>query len=161
MSGSDYASQTKSMMSKKQKLLGIYIDENLRWTDHIDQLYANISSKMSLLRQFSTYIPTEAQKRADLLALVCGVYCELVTFPLVSWVRCGTWLYRFLIFAPLLTFYQGYILPLIGYGSNILGTTSRSNLDRLSRLQKRATRFILNALFDTASFRIANYRKMT
>ena len=41
---------------------------------------------------------------ARLLALVCGVYCEFVTFPLVSWVRCGTWLYRFLIFAPLLTF---------------------------------------------------------
>ena len=29
-------------------------------------------------------------ERADLLALVCGVFCELVTFPLVSWVRCGT-----------------------------------------------------------------------
>ena len=29
--------------------------------------------------------------------------CEFVTFPLVSWVRCGTRLYRFLIFAPLLT----------------------------------------------------------
>ena len=29
--------------------------------------------------------------------------CEFVTFLLVSWVRCGTWLYRFLIFAPLLT----------------------------------------------------------
>ena len=42
-------------------------------------------------------------ERADLLALVCGVYCEFVTFPLVSWVRCGTWLHRFLIFAPLLT----------------------------------------------------------
>ena len=28
--------------------------------------------------------------------------CEFVTFPLVSCVRCGTWLYRFLIFAPLL-----------------------------------------------------------
>ena len=26
--------------------------------------------------------------------------CEFVTFPLVSWVKCGTWLYRFLIFAP-------------------------------------------------------------
>ena len=25
----------------------------------------------------------------DLLALVCGVYCEFVTFPLVIWVRCG------------------------------------------------------------------------
>ena len=43
-------------------------------------------------------------ERADLLALVCGVFCEFVTFPLVSWVRCGTWLYRFLIFSPLLTF---------------------------------------------------------
>ena len=32
------------------------------------------------------------------------MWCEFVTFPLVSWVRCGTWLYRFLIFAPLLTF---------------------------------------------------------
>ena len=29
-------------------------------------------------------------------------YREFVTFPLVSWVRCGTRLYRFLIFAPLL-----------------------------------------------------------
>ena len=42
-------------------------------------------------------------ERADLLALVCGVCCEFVTFPLVSWFRCGTLLYRFLIFAPLLT----------------------------------------------------------
>ena len=30
--------------------------------------------------------------------------CEFVTFPFLYWVRCGTWLYRFLIFAPLLTF---------------------------------------------------------
>ena len=22
--------------------------------------------------------------------LTCGVFCEFVTFPLVSWVRCGT-----------------------------------------------------------------------
>ena len=29
-------------------------------------------------------------ERADLSALVCGVFCEFVTFPLVSWVRCGT-----------------------------------------------------------------------
>ena len=32
--------------------------------------------------------------------------CEFVAFPLVSWVRCGTWLYRSLIFAPLLTHLQ-------------------------------------------------------
>ena len=29
-------------------------------------------------------------ERADHLALVCGVYCEFVTFPLVSVVRNGT-----------------------------------------------------------------------
>ena len=28
-------------------------------------------------------------ERSDILALVCGVYCEFVTFPLVSWVSCG------------------------------------------------------------------------
>ena len=28
--------------------------------------------------------------------------CEFVTFPLVSWVKCDTWLYRFLIFASVL-----------------------------------------------------------
>ena len=29
-------------------------------------------------------------ERADLLALVFGVYCEFVNFPLVSWVRCSS-----------------------------------------------------------------------
>ena len=32
----------------------------------------------------------------------CSQNCEVVTFPLVSWVKCGAWLYRFLIFALLL-----------------------------------------------------------
>ena len=48
-------------------------------------------------------------------------------------------------------FYQGYILTLIDYGSSTWGTTSRSNLERLSKLQKRAARIILNAPYDTAS----------
>ena len=30
--------------------------------------------------------------------------CEFVTLPLVSWVKCGAWLYRILIFAPFLIF---------------------------------------------------------
>ena len=32
--------------------------------------------------------------------------CDVVTFPLVSWVRCDAWLYRFLIFALFLTLSQ-------------------------------------------------------
>lgn len=46
----------------KQKLLGIYIDENLSWTAHIDHLCAIISSKISLLRQLAIYVPTHVQK---------------------------------------------------------------------------------------------------
>ena len=43
-------------------------------------------------------------ERADLSWLSFVVsYCQFVTFPLVSSVMCGTSLYRFLIFAPLLT----------------------------------------------------------
>ena len=39
--------------------------------------------------------------------------CEFVTFPLVSWVRFGTWLYPFLIFAPLLTFIDAVCCKLL------------------------------------------------
>ena len=48
-------------------------------------------------------------------------------------------------------FYQGYILPLIGYGSITWGTTSIANIQRLSKSQKRAARIILKANFDTSS----------
>ena len=59
-------------------------------------------------------------ERADLLALVCGVYYEFVTFPLVSWVRCGTWLYRFLIFAPLLTLNAFYWYQIFALDSAVV-----------------------------------------
>ena len=48
-------------------------------------------------------------------------------------------------------FYQAYILPLIDYGSNTWGTTSGPNIERLSKLKKRAARIILKADFMTPS----------
>ena len=45
---------------------------------------------MSLCRPVYMCFVVTCWERADLLALVCGVCCEFVTFPLVSWVRCGT-----------------------------------------------------------------------
>ena len=95
----------------KQKLLGIYIDETLSWNPQIDYLCSNISTKISLLRQLSTYVPAEAQK----------------------------------------LYYQGYILPLIDYGSITWGSTSSANIARLNKLQKRAARIILHADFTTPS----------
>ena len=40
----------------KLKLLGIYIDENLTWSSHIDHLCSHISTKISLLRNLSKYV---------------------------------------------------------------------------------------------------------
>ena len=54
-------------------------------------------------RLFICALWSPARKGLTSWLLFVVSYCEFVTFPLVSWVRCGTWLYRFLIFSPLLT----------------------------------------------------------
>ena len=95
----------------KQKLLGVYIDENLTWSSHIDHLCSIVSSKISLLRQLATYVPTNVQK----------------------------------------LYYQGYILPYIDYGSVVWGAASSTNIERLTKLQKRAARIILHVDYDTSS----------
>ena len=48
-------------------------------------------------------------------------------------------------------FYQSYILPLIDYGSNAWGTTSKQNIERLWKLQKRAAHILLSADYLTSS----------
>ena len=44
-----YIDNSKIKSVNKQKSLGIYIDENLLWSDHIDYLCSNISSKSSVV----------------------------------------------------------------------------------------------------------------
>ena len=46
----------------KQKLLGIVIDDQLLWTPHTYYLCSTISSKISLLRHISIYVPQNIQK---------------------------------------------------------------------------------------------------
>ena len=93
------------------RLRNIKIIDRLSWTTHIDHPCSTISSKISLLRQLSSYVSTDIQEK----------------------------------------FYQGYILSLIDYGPVVWGTTSSSNLDRISKLQKRAAHIILHADFNTPS----------
>ena len=45
---------------------------------------------MSLCESVSMCFVVTCWDRADLLALVVVSNCEFVTFPLVSWVGCGT-----------------------------------------------------------------------
>ena len=56
----------------------------------ITHLFMKIHHFYGVQAMSPVIIITTCWERADLLALVCGVSCEFVTFPLVSWVRCGT-----------------------------------------------------------------------
>ena len=59
---------------------------------------------LMLLRLFIAAFWSPAGGRgSDLLALVDDVYCVLLLSHVVSWVRCGVWVYRFLIFVVFLT----------------------------------------------------------
>ena len=64
----------------KQKLLGIFIDENLTWTPHIDYLCTLIWSKISLLKQLSSYVPKHIQK----------IFYQSYILPLIDY-GCNTW----------------------------------------------------------------------
>ena len=63
-----------------QRLLGIYIDDHLSWTSHIDHLCLTLSSKISLLRQISADVPQYIQK----------LYYQSYIVPLLDY-GCNTW----------------------------------------------------------------------
>ena len=103
--------ETNIKQVSKQKLLVIVIDENLSWTPQMDNRCSILSSKISLLKHISAYVPQNVQK----------------------------------------IYYQAYILPILDYGGNTWGSTSGSNIERLSKLQKRAACIILKADIMTPS----------
>ena len=77
----DYAAYPKSLISR--------INENYMFFGSFMFLFCLVFA-MSLCASVYMCFVVTFWERAYLLALVCGVYCEFVTFPLVSWDRCGT-----------------------------------------------------------------------
>ena len=63
-----------------QKILGIYIDENLNWTSHVDKLCTSISSRITLLKKISQYVPENIQK----------IYYQSYVLPLIDY-SSATW----------------------------------------------------------------------
>ena len=55
------------------------------------------------VRVFISALWSSAGKGLTSWVLFVVSNCEFVTFPVVPWAMCGTRLYRFLIFAPLVT----------------------------------------------------------
>ena len=85
------------------KLLGIDIDLNLEWEDHVNRICKIISSKISLLQKLKDYLPIHVRQ----------------------------------------IFYTSYILPYIDYCSTVWGEVHKKDSDRITKLQKRAARIIL------------------
>ena len=71
-----------------------------------EQTFCLSCNKRARLAMYSTWIKLYIQKNLPWAAI--QQKDQKVDFPLVSWVRCGTWLYRLLISAPLLTFKSDY-----------------------------------------------------
>ena len=74
-------------------------------TSFVDLLWVLFGLVFAMPLWASVYVCLEVSVGKGLTSWLSFVVsnCEFVTFPLVSWVRCGTWSYRFLIVAPLLT----------------------------------------------------------
>ena len=77
--------------------------------NHGWQLLFSLMFAMSLCASVYLALWSPAGKGLTSWLSIVVSYCEFVTFPLVSWVGCGTWLYRLLIFAPLLTLLSSLI----------------------------------------------------
>ena len=64
---------------KKTKLLGMIIDENLSWNEHISELKLNYVNKLNLVKT-SRFFPTSV-----LLDLYFKVILPSITYALVVW----------------------------------------------------------------------------
>ena len=73
-------------------------------TSFVDHLCFSVLCLLCLWARLFSVLWSPAGKRLTSWLSFVVSNCECVIVPLVSWVSCGTWLYRFLIFGPLPTF---------------------------------------------------------
>ena len=86
------------------KLLGVYIDSDLSFNEHVEQLCKKLAKRIGVLRSNRHYLP----------------------------------------FNERILFYNATIKPLFLYGGAVWSMTSKANIKRVFRLQKRAARTILD-----------------
>ena len=103
---------------KSQNLLGVIIDDELSFDEHIDILTGTLAQRIALLNKMSNYLPLRARER--------------------------------------IAYYNATVKCIMMYGSNVWSNTSKENLERIAKLQKRATRVILGASTRT---RVPSYLK--
>jgi len=93
------------------KLLGVHLDQQLSWSEHINHVQKKLASNLYLLKQIKNFLPVEARK----------------------------------------LFFNSYVLPHFDYCSVIWGNCSKTALNKLVKMQKRAARIILDKDYNTRS----------
>ena len=96
----DEPSMVENMDNKLEENVKTKVPKIREWDRGKESMYKIQGSNLALASFLNA---SSFCQKASCGHLLGKVYCEFVTFPLVSWVRCGTWLYRFQIFAPLLS----------------------------------------------------------
>ncbi|KAL9974379.1 hypothetical protein ACROYT_G011403 [Oculina patagonica] len=85
------------------KLLGVHVDQDLSFNEHVDHLCKKLAKRLGVLRSIRHYLPLNER----------------------------------------ILFYNATIKPIFLYGGAVWSSTSKSNIRRIFRLQKRAARVIL------------------
>ena len=90
-------------LTKGDKILGVYIDENFQWNNHFQFVCRNVSSYIWPLSRIKSYLSLEHRS----------------------------------------LFYKAYIQPHFNYCNIIWGNSTNSNVYRLTKLQRRVCKIIL------------------
>ena len=95
--------------SKHKKILGVVVDEDMSWKEHINKVLRSANAMLFLLRQIKHCLPLKSRKM----------------------------------------FYNAFIMPHLQYCVTIWGKSS--DVDRISKFQKRAARVILDKGYNVPS----------
>ncbi|KAJ8038193.1 hypothetical protein HOLleu_19201 [Holothuria leucospilota] len=80
-----YIDKTKVSFSDKIKFLGVYLDSNLSWVNHINNICTKVSKTIGVLYRINSYVPSHIMKVLyDSLIYSQISYCNIVwgnTYP--------------------------------------------------------------------------------
>ena len=95
-------------LTKGDKILGVYIEENCQWNNHLQHVCKKVSSYIWLLSKIKSYLSLELRS----------------------------------------IFYSAYILPQFNYCNIIWGNSSNYNVSKITKLQRRACKVILENQYE-------------
>lgn len=97
-----------------KKILGLVLDENLKWDKHIEEQSKKISQNIALLRRAKSFLPQK----------------------------------------DLVTMYNAFVLPYFTYCSTVWSDGCLTQIEKLSKLQRRAARVITGDIYEVHSSEI-------